>query len=117
MGNQFQEAIEKELTTAREAVRIGNDGMARVCARRAVGQAIFWYKTKFPRPSWGQMAINQIRMVCLDPAFPDDVREAAVRLTTQINDRFKYPFSEDPLSDAALIIGFVEKQMALTGSA
>jgi hypothetical protein len=115
MSNQYQEAIEKELATAREALRIGNDGMARVCARRAVGQAIFWYKTKYPRPTWGQMAMHQIRMVCDDPEFPDDIRAAALRLTTKINDRFTYPFSNDPLADAALIIAHVEQRVAAAG--
>lgn len=112
MSSAFLENIEKELATSREAVRAGNDGMARVCARRAVGQAVFWFKTKFPRPAWGSMAMHQVRMVCEDPAFPDDVRAAARRLTTHINDRFAYPFANDPLADAAAIIDHIRRVMA-----
>ena len=39
--------INKELTKAEQAMKEGNDGMARVCARRACGNAIsFWLRSE-----------------------------------------------------------------------
>ncbi|MBI3365403.1 MAG: hypothetical protein HY033_10880, partial [Ignavibacteriae bacterium] len=76
----YFEQIEKELATAREALKIGNAGKARVCARRAAGQALTWLMTKYPRSDWGKDALGQLSCVKDDAAFPREVRDAAVRL-------------------------------------
>lgn len=52
--------IEKEFASAREALKIGNDGKARVCARRAVGYATEWFLTKFPGDGWGMDAMTRL---------------------------------------------------------
>ena len=103
--------IEKEFATAREALKVGNDGKARVCARRAAGHAITWFLSKYPRQGWGTDALRQLQNLKDDPSFPQDVREAAERLITKVSDQFRYPFSTIPLEDAQIIITHIEKVM------
>jgi hypothetical protein len=107
----FFEQIEKEFAVAREAQRIGNDGKARVCARRAVGQAIAWYVTKFPQTKWGADAVRQLQHLKDDVSFSQEVRDAAERLTTKVSDQFTSPFSTDPIQDAKIIITHIERLM------
>lgn len=102
--------IAVELAAGRDAGKTGNDGKARVCARRAAGRAIAWYLTVHPRP-WPPDAMMRLRLLAVDPAFSETVRDAAVRLATKISDRFTYPFSTDPLADASIIIDAIIRLM------
>jgi len=101
--SHYDDLIAKELATGRAALKAGNDGMVRVCARRASGQAITWFVT-IRKLSWPPDAMAQLRMLAEDSGFPQAARDAATRLTTKITDRFTYPFSTDPLGDAQIII-------------
>lgn len=103
--------IDKELTGAREALKSGNNGKARVCSRRAAGQAIAWFLSAYPHERWGADAMNQLSNLKEDESFPKAVRDAAVRLTTKISERFTYPFTNDPIEDAQLIIKHIEMVM------
>ena len=100
----FSEKVDRELATARAAVRQGNDGMARVAARRAAGLAIGWYLQESAVASWGLDAMTRLRHAAGEPSLPAGVREAAARLSTKISDRFAYPFSTDPVADATVIV-------------
>ncbi|HUL44171.1 MAG TPA: hypothetical protein VLY03_07435 [Bacteroidota bacterium] len=98
------ESIQHELETAREALDAGNNGKVRVCARRAVGHAISWMLTRFPKPGWPADAMGRIHLLSGDPSLPDEVRHAALRLTRHIDEHFGYAPASDPLADARLII-------------
>lgn len=104
---KFIKQIEMEFATARRALATGNDGMARVCARRAAGQALTWFLTRYPRPNWGADALRQLAAMKDDESFPPEVRDAATRLTTKISDRFSYPFTTRPLEDVQIIVDYV----------
>ena len=98
------EQIEKEFTTATRALSAGNDGMARVCSRRAAGIAItFWLEHRHDR-SWGIDAMSKLRHLQADTSMPDIVREAATRLTTKVNNQFDLPFRADPIADGKIIV-------------
>ena len=104
---EAQHQIEKELATVRHAEVIGNDGMARVCARRAAGVAIsLWLQTN-SRSGWGVNAMNQLRSLALDETMPQEIRDAAKRLTTKITEQFTSAFSTDSIEDAKIIINFL----------
>ncbi len=103
-----RDAVEIELGRGRAALSAGNDGKARVCARRASGVALrAWYRAS-GRPDAPPAAQSLLNIARADPALPAELREAAVRLTTSINDRESLPFSGDPLGDAAAIIAIIE---------
>lgn len=96
--------IEKEFAIAAQAQRVGNDGMVRVCARRAAGTAIGFWLDSHPHPEWGVDAMTQLRSLLTDASAPEPIREAAGRLTTKITEQFTRQFPTDPLADARLII-------------
>jgi hypothetical protein len=101
---QTLEQIEKEFATAKHAQEIGNDGMVRVCARRAAGVAIGYWLERNPRASWGMDAMNRLKNLQRDAMIPIDVRDAAARLTTKITEQFTSPFPTDPIHDSKIII-------------
>ena len=105
------ERIAEEIASAHKALGEGNPGKARVCARRAVGQAITWFLSGHPRVGWGIDSMHQLNNLKIDPYFPENVRDAAVRLTTKISDQFKYPFSTDPIRDSTIIIDYIKHVM------
>ena len=107
----YLENIEKELAAAREALAVGNDGKARVCARRAAGQALTWYLSTHPKPAWGTDALTQLKHLRDDSEFSQSSRDAALRLTTKVSDQFTYQFSTDPLEDANIIIRTITQLM------
>lgn len=101
--------IEKEFATAAAAKKQGNDGMVRVCARRAAGTAISFWLQMHPGNRWGVDAMNQLRQLQADLAIPDDVRAAAMRLTMKITSSFTSPSSTDPITDSTIIIRYLLK--------
>ncbi|HLB49136.1 MAG TPA: hypothetical protein VJL59_19165 [Anaerolineales bacterium] len=105
---KYPEEIQKELERAVKALEENNDGMARVCARRAVGAAIRQWGARQPRPPvWSgksQSAVIQLRALAVDEAIPSKIREAAVRLSTTVDRDHKLPFDESPIDDALIII-------------
>ena len=101
----YPDEIEKELKRGRQAKEEGNEGMARVCARRAAGVAIRLWKDKRGRDiKWGTSAMSQLKTMSLDESFPEAVRKAAERLTTQQQHDHAMPFDNDPLEDAGIVI-------------
>lgn len=101
-----QKIIEKEFATAEQARKIGNDGMVRVCARRAAGAAITFWLTSHPVYHWGVDAMSQLRSLQSDETVPRTVRDAAVRLTTKITPEFTSAFPNDPIQDSKIIIDY-----------
>jgi HEPN domain-containing protein len=100
--------IERELARAEVAQREGNDGMVRVCARRAVGLAAEAWLERFPGKNWRGDALNHLRRISADESFPQDIRRAAERLMTKVTQRDTAPFSTDPIADARRIIAHLD---------
>jgi len=105
----YFDQIEKECASAREAVNTGNDGKVRVCARRVVSHAVTWFLTKNPEKQWRPDAIGQLQSLAQDTFFPQDIRDAAVRLSMRVTEQFKYSSPTDPLADAQRIITYIEQ--------
>ena len=100
-------SIEAELRQAADAIARGNDGMARVCARRASGTALrAWSRAKgISAPPDAQ---SLLKLASSDPGLPAEIRQAAERLSTSVADRDSLPFSDDPVGDAMLIVDTLE---------
>jgi hypothetical protein len=92
-----------ELSRAKQAVNEGNIGMARVCARRACGNAISFWLQNNPRDGYGESAMNQLKSIQSDDTVPKEVKDAAERLTTKAADQTTSPFSDEPITDAKII--------------
>jgi HEPN domain-containing protein len=102
--NQALEQIKKELATAAQARQAGNEGMTRVCARRAAGIAIRYSLEHRHRPGWGNDAMTQLRTIERDDTIPANIRDAAKRLSAKVTAQFESPFPTDPLDDSRVII-------------
>mgnify|MGYP003331087563 FL=1 len=114
MDDLIIQYIKNEFATAGHAKNIGNDGMARVCARRACGIAITFFLQYFPEKNWGSDAMNQLRNLQSDISFSEQARNASQRLITKVNERFSVPFSNNPIDDAKIIIEEIENKLRFT---
>jgi hypothetical protein len=91
---------EREISAARDARQRGNEGMARVCARRAAGIAVGEYfhrrQIAFDRPS----AYDRLRFLEVLPDVPVEVHAAAGRLLMRITPDHTLPIEADLIADA-----------------
>jgi len=105
-----QAPVEKELAQAHKARAMGNEGQARVCARRAAGWAVrAWYQRR-GGSGWGGDAMKQLRRLLADDSVPEAVQAAAMRLTTKVDFDHSLPFEEDPVEDARNIVAFMSAE-------
>ena len=100
-------AIERERIAARAAVSSGNDGKARVCARRMAGAALTWLVKVKPGENRAADTMTQLNNLQNDPGAAADVRDAAARLTARVSSDFRYQSPSDPVDDAEIIVRYV----------
>lgn len=96
--------IAEELEAALRARRGGNEGKARVCARRAAGWAVGY---AFEDTFAGKPTANAyllLQWLADHQGAAPDLRSAADRLTARIDEEHELPYPEDPLEDANLIV-------------
>ncbi len=108
--SEVQKSILNELERLEHARKIRNFGMARVCGRRASGMAIGYWLEKEPREEYGTSYIAHLKALMEDETIHPDVREAAKRLTAHKDIVNRQEISLNPLSDAVLIIRYVENK-------
>lgn len=97
---------QSELEMGEQALRIGNVGKARVCARRACSFILSYWNETNKGYDWGSTAIRLLEGVRDELKFPADVRDAANRLTTKVDTNFNTGFDKNPLEDARKIINY-----------
>jgi hypothetical protein len=100
----WREQIEQELVKASEGLKNGNDGLARVCARRAVALASQHWAEERNLRAWQGDAMHQLRQIQGETTFPLSVREAAQRLLTKVTEQAQSPMTTDPITDAHIIL-------------
>ncbi len=96
--------ITQELAKATEGLHNGNDGLARVCARRAVAIATQHWNEQRDLPAWQGDAMQQLRKIQEHTTFPLPIREAARRLLTKVTEQTHSPMTTDPIADARIIL-------------
>jgi hypothetical protein len=96
--------IQQELAKATKGLQDGNEGLARVCARRAVAIGTQNLAERTGTPAWPGDAMHQLRRIQEEESFPLEVREAAQRLITTVAQRDRAPMSTDPIADARIIL-------------
>ena len=101
-----QTLLDQELAAAVKASNDGNDGKARVCARRAVALVAEGWLGGLREPLWSGDAMEHLRQIQRQPSFPLPVRQAAERLSTPVPRRDAAPFTIEPLADARVIIEY-----------
>jgi hypothetical protein len=97
-------AIQAEMDLARQARLSGNEGQARVRARRAAGWAVGVNAQRQGIDPGTTNAYLLLEWLGGGPSVPAHVREAARRLTVHITQDHHLPHMQDPLQDAESII-------------
>lgn len=107
--------IAQELSAAKQAWNDGNEGKARVCARRAVAVAAESWSAGRGEPRGHADAMAHLRHIQQQGTFPLPVRQAAERLITGVTRRHAAPFTTDPVNDASLIIAHLAADASSEG--
>ena len=100
----LKRTIRRELEDAGQARIEGNEGRARVCARRAAGWAVSFTRSLNEECEIEANAYEMLQWLAQQADTPDDVRAAAARLTARVSHDHTLPFPEDPLDDARMIV-------------
>lgn len=105
MISTYAASMQNELVNAQVALAEGNEGKARVCARRAV-QIITQAKIGITL-GYDFSAMSALQFISETQNFPEDVRRAAARLQGGLRAKIEgNVFSENPIEDAEIIIRY-----------
>jgi hypothetical protein len=97
--------IEDELEKAERARQAGNEGRARVCARRAAGMAARTFLARRGVPLHDNSAYTALQTLAELPALDASLVEAALHLTVRVTEQFTLPVEADLIADARKLIG------------
>ncbi len=97
---ELQPEIQAELERAQRARQRGNEGQARVCARRAAGQAARQFLTRRGNPPRTSSAYDTLRLIAGDTSLSARVRECAAHLTLRVDEEFRLPPGIDLVAEA-----------------
>ncbi len=100
--------IQAEFEKAEQARARGNEGQARVCARRAAGIAAREYLNRRGMPTRTSSAYDVLRLLAEDASLPTNVKEAALRLTLRVNEEFQLPPGMDLVAEARMLCKVLE---------
>jgi len=92
--------LQKEFERANSARAGGNEGQARVCARRAAGIAIREYYARRGYQIRTPSAYDLLQMLVDEPQLSPAVKQAAKYLILRVNEEFKLPVDVDLLDEA-----------------
>lgn len=106
----WQTQIQNELERAEQARARGNEGQARVCARRAAGIAIREYFTRQAQIIRTQSAYDLLNLLAEDPHLRADIKQSAVYLTLRVDEEFKLPANVDLIAEARKLCERLSKE-------
>jgi hypothetical protein len=97
--------IEAELEKAEGARLAGNEGRARVCARRAAGIAARDFLTRQGVRLRDMSAYAALQALAEFPGLTPDLRNTTSHLITRLTEAFTLPMDVDLIADARKLIG------------
>lgn len=92
--------FENELKAADEARRLGNEGRARVCARRALGIVIGEYLLRSGVEPQGASAYDRVKNLLLQPDLPPEIGEAVEHFLLRVTPAHQLPLEADLIAEA-----------------
>lgn len=96
----WQQDIAAEFEKAAQARERGNEGQARVCARRAAGIAIRKYLSRGGIRPPSVSAYDLLNLIKSDPRLSQDLQTIANHLTVRVTEEFKLPVDVDLVAEA-----------------
>jgi hypothetical protein len=95
--------LQSEFERAASAREKGNEGQARVCARRAAGIAIREYFIRGGTRPPSLSAYDLLNLIKEDPQLSPDLKLVADHLTMRVSEEFKLPVDADLVAEARLL--------------
>jgi HEPN domain-containing protein len=92
--------LQTEFERADAARGRGNEGQARVCARRAAGIAIREYYARRGQTVRTPSAYDLLQLLAEEPQLSPDLKQAATYLTLRVTEEFNLPVDVDLLAEA-----------------
>jgi hypothetical protein len=105
MQRDLHQTIEAELDNAERARLAGNEGRARVCARRAAGIVARDFLCRHKVRMGSTSAYAALQTLAEFPGLAQELQVAALHLTTPVNKAFTLPMEADLIGDARKLIG------------
>lgn len=96
----LRDQLEREFELAEQARAKGNEGQARVCARRAAGMAVRDYLTRNGTPTGNASAYDLLKIFKDDPLLSPDLKLIADHLTLRVTEEFQLPVNADLVAEA-----------------
>jgi HEPN domain-containing protein len=96
----WQTQIQAEFEKAEQARARGNEGQARVCARRAAGIAVREYLTRRGRRVLSTSAYDLLNLLKNEPNLSPELKQIADHLTLRVTEDFKLPVDADLVAEA-----------------
>ena len=96
----WREQLQREFEAAERARAKGNEGQARVCARRAAGIAIREYLERQGIRPPSTSAVDLLNLLKEDPRLSPDLKRIADHLTLRVTEEFKLPVDVDLVAEA-----------------
>jgi len=97
---EYQANIQTELDKAKQARAKGNEGQARVCARRAAGIAVREYFSQQGKSFRTSSAYDLLHELAYEAGISSELRQSAEYLTLRVNEEFKLPVDVDLIEEA-----------------
>ena len=101
--------IDLEFERAQQARANGNEGQARVCARRAAGIAIRDYFTRKGIRPPSRSAHDLLNLIKEETPLPPDLKRVADHLTLRVTEEFKLPIEADLIAEARALCDWLLK--------
>jgi len=96
----WQEKYIQEINRANDVRAKGNEGQARVCARRAAGVALREYFARHDIQTASPSAYDLLKLLLEMDDLPADARQSAEYLTLRVDEEFKLPAGIDLVKEA-----------------
>lgn len=101
--DDWKTQFETEIEQAESARQTGNEGMARVCARRAAGIVAGQYLIIRGLPVPGPSAVDRLNSVAVLPDTTPEIRETIRHLLIRVTPEHRLPIEADLIADARLL--------------
>lgn len=96
----WEDELQSEFKQAEAARARGNEGRARVCARRAAGIAAREYLQRIGQPVQTASVLTLLDRIQAQTALSPDLRQAAAHLTLRVTEAFSLPMPVDLIVEA-----------------
>ncbi len=112
-----EDALQKliaELKQAEQARAAGNEGMARVCARRAAGIAIRAFYQARGEPVRSTSAVDLLEQIRNDERLSADIHAVAGHLLQRVTPDYQLPIPADLLAETRWLVDALHEQLNLS---